>query len=142
TPGNSGLVRSGNRVTVKTPAGKTHPFLVGDSVQIVNPTDASFAGTIPVDTIIDNRTFAGPQTGANATSGNVYCGTPESRFAPRVKVVDHENHQQAIGQRGLNLTPAFKRLPVDLDLGNNMMERAERILKFLRDRNLGPDAAP
>jgi hypothetical protein len=142
TPGNSGLVRNGNRTTVKAPAGKTHPFLVGDQVQIVGATDASFNGTIPVDTIIDSRTFAGPQTGANATSGNGYCGTPESRFAPRVKVIDHENHQKAIGQRGLNLTPTYKRLPVDIDLGNNVMERAERVLKFLRDRNLGADVSP
>jgi hypothetical protein len=142
TPGNTGLSRTGNRTTVKVPAGKTHPFLVGDTIQIVNATDASFNTTIKIDTVPDNTTFVGPQTGANATSGNGYCGTVESRFAQRTVTSDHENHQLATGQRGLSLTPTFKKSPINLDFGNATVERVQRILNFLKTRNLGPDFAP
>lgn len=142
TAANTGLSRTGNVLTVKVPVGQTHPFLVGDNVDIVNPDDASFAGTITVTVVVDTRTFKGNQTGANATSGDGYCGTTESRFAQRTDVVDHENHQLAVGQRGVGLAPVLKRVPQAIDLGNNTMERAQRILKFISTRTLGVDATP
>jgi hypothetical protein len=142
TVGNVGLSRTANVVTVKVPAGQVHGFLANDNVDIVNPTDASFAGTITVATVIDARTFTGAQTGANATSGGGYVGTTVSRFAQRTKVIDHEAHQLAVGQRGLALTPTYKRVPVSIDFGNNTMERVERILNFIKVRNLGADTTP
>jgi hypothetical protein len=90
TVGNRAVAHGKRNVTVKVPAGQVHGFLVNDNVDIVNPTDASFAGTIVVATVIDARTFTGAQTGANATSGGGYVGTTVSRFAQRTKVVDHE----------------------------------------------------
>jgi|GEM_PF-2060826 hypothetical protein len=75
-------------------------------------------------------------------SGNGTAGTPESRFAQRTVIVNHEQHQQAIGQRGLGLTPIFRVSPVTLDLGNNTWERVNRILNFLLARNLGLQQTP
>lgn len=139
---NTGLSRTSNVVTVKVPAGTTHPFLVNDNVDIVNPTDASFAGTITVTVVVDSRTFKGNQTGANATSGGGYCGTTESRFAQRTFTLDHENHQLAVGQVGVGVPATHKRVPVTIDLGNNTMERAQRILAFISARSLGADVSP
>jgi hypothetical protein len=145
TPGNTGLSRSSNVVTVKTKS--AHPFVVGDQVQICPPLDgsthdASFDGVFPVTTVPDSTHFTYAQTGSNATSGNGYCGTPESRFAQRATQADHLRFQKAIGQRGLNLNAMFRRLPLNIDLGNNTMERALRILNFLKNRNLGVDTDP
>jgi hypothetical protein len=142
TSANTGLSRTANVLTVKVPAGQVHGFLVNDNVEIVNPDTASFAGTIKVATVIDARTFTGAQTGANATSGGGYVGTTESRFAQRTKIVDHEQHQLTVGQRGLNLTPIARRVILNVDLGNNTMERVERLLNFIKVRNLGADTTP
>lgn len=92
------------------------------------------------DTPDPQSTFA--QTGANQTSGGGYTGTAESRFAPGSKVKDHEQHQNAMGARGLNLTPTFRRLPTTLDFGNNTMERVQRLMQFTLWRNLGIDSSP
>lgn len=140
TPANNGLVRSSNVVTVKTKV--QHPYLVNDNVQIVNPDDSSFAGVFPVASVPDNLHFTYAQTGSNATSGDGYTGTPESRFAQRGTAVDHEKHQNAIGARGLNLNTATHRYPLNITLGNNTMERVMRILNFIKARNLGLDVAP
>lgn len=140
TPANNGLVRSSGVVTCKTKV--AHPYLVNDNVQIVNPDDASFAGVYPITTVPDVLHFTFAQAGANATSGNGYTGTPESRFAQRGDKVDHERHQNALGARGLNLNATYRKLPLNIDLGNNTMERVRRILNFLKVRNLGVDAAP
>lgn len=75
-------------------------------------------------------------------SGNGYAGTPESKFAVRAPVVDHGNHQLAIGQRGLNLTPIARYIPSNLNFGNNTDERVRRALNFYKNRNLGLDATP
>src|SRR5579864_7987135 len=140
TPANSGLVRSSNVVTVKT---KTqHPYLLNDNVQIVNPTDSSFAGVYPVASVPDSTHFTYAQAGSNATSGNGYTGTPESRFSQRSTQVDHERHQNALGARGLNLAGIYRKLPLNIDLGNNTMERVMRILNFLKVRRLGLDVTP
>lgn len=143
TPANSGLSRSSNVVTVKFLG--AHPFAVGDQVQICPPTDGSthdtsFDGVFPVATVPDSTHITYAQTASNATSGNGYAGTPESRFAQRSTQVDHLRHQNAIGARGLNLNSLYRRLPLNLILGNNTMERVTRILNFLKNRNLGIDA--
>lgn len=79
---------------------------------------------------------------AGVVSGNGTVGTPESRFAVRSVVVDHQQHQNAIGQRGLSLTPIFRVVPLSVNLGNNTMERVNRILNFLSNRNLGINTTP
>lgn len=145
TVANSGLVRNNNFVTVKTKA--VHPFVPNDQVQIVPPSDGSthdtsFDGVFTVLTVPDTTHLTYAQAGANATSGNGYCGTPESRFAQRATQADHLRFSKAIGQRGLNLNALFRRLPLNIVLGNNTMERALRILNFLKNRNLGVDTDP
>jgi hypothetical protein len=75
-------------------------------------------------------------------SGNGFAGTPESRFAVRAPLVDHEQHQNAIGQRGLSLSPIFHVSPVTLNLGNNTAERVQRILNFRSARSLGIPTTP
>jgi hypothetical protein len=142
TVGNIGLSRTGGILTVKVPVGQTHPFFVNDNVDIVSPTNATFAGTIVVASVIDPRTFTGAQAGANATSGGGYVGTTESRFAQRTTIVDHEQHQLAVGQRGLNLGPTYKRVPITIDFGNNTLDRVQRLLAFIKTRNLGADILP
>jgi hypothetical protein len=79
---------------------------------------------------------------SGVSSGNGTVGTPESRFAVRSTVVDHEQHQNAIGQRGLGLTPIFRLSPVTLNMGNNTEERVRRILNFMRARKLGIPTTP
>jgi hypothetical protein len=79
---------------------------------------------------------------AGVVSGNGTVGTPESRFAVRAPVIDHQQHQNAIGQRGLSLTPIFRVVPLSVNLGNNTVERATRILNFQLNRNLGLNTVP
>jgi hypothetical protein len=79
---------------------------------------------------------------AGTVSGNGTVGTPESRFAVRSPVADHQQHQNAIGQRGLILTPIFRVMPQSLNMGNNTAERVSRILNFLLARSLGINTTP
>jgi hypothetical protein len=79
---------------------------------------------------------------AGVISGNGTVGTPESRFVVRAPVVDHQQHQNAIGQRGLSLTPIFRIVPLSINLGNNTVERANRIMNFLVNRGLGINTTP
>jgi hypothetical protein len=79
---------------------------------------------------------------SGVVSGNGTVGTPESRFALRAPVVDHQQHQNAIGQRGLSLTPIFRVVPITVNMGNNTDERVKRILNFLSARNLGLPTTP
>ncbi|HLJ87766.1 MAG TPA: hypothetical protein VKZ53_13150 [Candidatus Angelobacter sp.] len=140
TTANNGLVRNAGVVTVKTKG--QHPFLQNDNVQILNCDDPSFTGVFTLSSVPTSISFTFAQPGANATSGNGYCGMPESRFIGRSTTVDHEKHQNAIGQRGLRLNAAFRRVPLNITLGNNTSERTFRILNFLKIRNLGVDASP
>jgi hypothetical protein len=145
TIANSGLVRAGNVVTVKTKA--VHPYLVGDSVNVLPPLDGSthdtsFDGLQGVASVPATTTWTYAQVGANAASGNGYTGTPESRFAQRTLQVDHEQHQKSIGQRGLNLTQAFHVAPVTIDLGNSTAEQVQRTATFMKSRPLGLDQTP
>ena len=57
-------------------------------------------------------------------------------------MVDHEQHQKAIGQRGLNLTPLYRVSPVTFNFGNNSDERVRRLMNFTKNRLLGADTTP
>ncbi|HET7873479.1 MAG TPA: hypothetical protein VFL42_13255, partial [Terriglobales bacterium] len=146
TVANSGLSRASNVVTVKTTA--AHGLLVNDNVQICAPLDTTLAhdtgfdGVFQITSVPSTTTFTYAQTDASATSGNGYIGTPESRFAQRAVQVDHEQHQQAIGQRGLGLAPQFRVVPATVDFGANIEERVRRALNFLKNRTLGQDTPP
>jgi hypothetical protein len=146
TVANSGLARASNVVTVKTTA--AHGLVVNDNVQICAPLDptlvhdTSFDGIFVIASVPSTTTFTYAQTAANATSGNGYIGTPESRFAQRAVQVDHEQHQQAIGQRGLGLTPQFRVIPATVDFGANIEERVRRALNYIKNRSLGQDTLP
>ncbi len=68
TAANSGAVRSGNVVTIKTAA--SHRFPVGTSVRIGSVANASFnGGPFVIASVPTAKTFTFSQTGANATSG-------------------------------------------------------------------------
>lgn len=141
TVGNSGIVRSSNVVTVKTTG--SHPFVVNDQVQIFGHLPDSTLNAIwPITSVPDDHHFVFSQAGANATLGGGNCGTAESRFVQRSTLTDHEKHQQAIGQRGLKLTAGFRRLPISIDFGNNTKDQVDRVLFFLKTRNLGVDDVP
>lgn len=76
TPANSGVVRSGNVVTVKT---KTpHDYVIGSSPTFKNVPNTSFNGTHEVATVPSTTTFTFSQVGVDATSGN---GTVEAEVA-------------------------------------------------------------
>ncbi|MGC2694895.1 MAG: hypothetical protein WA738_03810 [Candidatus Angelobacter sp.] len=79
---------------------------------------------------------------SGVTSGNGFNGTPETRFSARAPIVNNEQHQNAIGQRGLNLAPTFRVSPLTLDMGNNTDERVRRLLNFRSARNLGLPTTP
>jgi len=93
------------------------------------------------NTYIQTADIVGGTSGTRSGNGSV--GTPESRFAVKGSpVIDHTQHQNAIGQRGLSLTPIFRVVPATVDLGNNTVERVGRILNFLLARNLGINTTP
>lgn len=142
TPANSGLVRASNVVTVKTKNAVAHPFQVNDYIRIVNPDDASFATILAVASTAPSSFTARWQFAADATSGNGYVGTQESRYTQRTHTEDHEQHQLACGQRGLNLTPMRSITPITYDLGNTTIEQAQRTARFLKNRVLGLDQTP
>jgi len=112
---------------------------------IVNATTSVFAWGAQLEYGPAANTYVS-QTSVISTygnlSGNGYAGTPESRFAVRAPVVDHGNHQLAIGQRGLSLTPIARFVPSNLNFGNNTDERVRRAMNFIKNRNLGIDATP
>jgi len=67
TAANSGAVRSGNVVTIRTTT--THGFSAGSTVRIGSVANTSFNGAFTIATTPTTRTFTFAQTGANATSG-------------------------------------------------------------------------
>lgn len=143
TIANSGAMRTANVATLKTTV--AHGFKANDAIIPQGVSDASFCVAAKIASVPTTTSLTYANPGANvgaATAGGGIIGTPESIFTPRTKVVDHENHQLAVGQRGVGLTPMQKRNPVDLDFGNCTGEQAERAMHFLAVRNLGPDAAP
>jgi hypothetical protein len=137
TLANSGAVRNTNVVTIKTTT--DHLAKVGDYyiVQGVSVGANSFNGTFPITVVVDSTHFKYAQAGANETQGGGTVARDESRFMDDVKIVDHEEHQNMAGQRGLGLSTVPTVIPVDLDFGNNTSERVERLLRFIAVRNLG-----
>lgn len=120
----------------------THPYLVGDNFVAFNMSNgANGAGKVKKQStnyvMID-------QTGADVASVAVTGsgGTAESRFTPRTKILDHEGHQQAIGQRGTGVSSTFKQNVIELPFGNNTAERVERMMKYVKFRTLGDDTIP
>lgn len=141
TVGNSGAVRAANVATIKTT--QAHGLKPGAIVAIQDVTDATFNNSAAtVVTVPSNILFTYANAGSNTTSGGGTVGQPESRFASRMKPVDHEEHQAAVGQRGLGLTLVHKRTPLAINFGNSRAHQVERVLKFLAVRHLGQDAAP
>jgi len=68
TAANSGAVRSGGVVTIKTIA--SHRFSIGDSVKVGGVADGSFnGGPFVIATTPTSKTFTFSQAGGNATSG-------------------------------------------------------------------------
>lgn len=68
TAANSGAVRSGGVVTIKTVA--SHRFSVGNSVKVGGVADGSFnGGPFVIATVPTAKTFTFTQAGVNATSG-------------------------------------------------------------------------
>jgi len=141
TAANSGLVRAAGVLTIKTKGAVQHPFTNGDYTTIVNPDDASFAGIIVV-TSFTASSIVGKQAGADATSGGGYVGTEESRYTQVVHTEDHNQHQLAVGQRGVGLAAQQSVTSVTYDVGAMPIEQAERIAIHLKNRNLGMDQAP
>jgi hypothetical protein len=141
TSGNSGIVRASGVVTVKTIG--SHPFLQGDNVHIFgHTTDTTLNNIFLLTSVPDDHHFVFSQGGADETVGGGNCGTPESRFVQRSTLADHEKFQKAIGQRGLRLTPAFRRLPISIDFGNCTKDQVDRVLFFIKTRNLGLEVDP
>jgi hypothetical protein len=140
---NSGATRAGGVATLKTLV--AHPFKVNDTIVVQRVSDATFNATAIVVTVptTSSLTYANPGADvAAATAGGGIIGMPESIFTPRTMIVDHEQHQAAVGQRGVGLTPTAKRVPIDLDFGNCTGEQIQRTERFIAVRNLGADAAP
>jgi hypothetical protein len=112
-------------------------------IQIVNASTSIFAwGAQLEDGSVATTYRQTTSATSGAVSGNGTVGTPESRFAVRSPVADHQQHQNAIGQRGLSLTPIFRVMPQSLSMGNNTAERVSRILNFLLARSLGINTTP
>lgn len=140
--GINSMARSSNVVTCECDT--NHPFLVGDEVEVVGY-GSGFDGKFVVTEVPGTATLRWAQTGANASGGAVagsYVGTPESRFMRRSEQVDHEQHQYAVGSRGLGATRTHRRIPLELDFGNNKAERVRRLLRYIAYRNLGADSSP
>ena len=84
---------------------------------------------------------AGVASGDQTTGG--FIGTQDSRFSERAPVtVQHRAHQRAVGQGAPGLAPQPRLVPVEYDCGNSTYDQTNRLMKFERDRNLGPDPAP
>ncbi|HWR37694.1 MAG TPA: hypothetical protein VN622_17665 [Clostridia bacterium] len=120
-----------------------HTRWQNDWIEVVGCADASFNGAWVVTRVVGWNSLEVAMAGANAVTGpGGYLGTPESRFRLRTKEWVHEAHQHAVGQRGINLTPTYKRNSIELDLGVNTAERCERLIAFAAQRDLGMNIQP
>jgi len=83
----------------------------------------------------------GPQTPKATTGG--FVGTEQSRFKQYAPTcVQHRAAQQAFNQVAPGLTPFPRALKVFYDLGNNTFDQTNRIMQWMRTRDLGPDVTP
>jgi hypothetical protein len=140
--------RAGGVLNISTGDGsgvQPHPFFVGDSVRIQNyAPDASFNGYGTVTAVISSTNFQMANAGANTAvlgaGGEI--GMDESRFTVRSAQVDHEAHQQAVGQRGVGLAIMHRARPQTYQFGNCSLDQVKRVLRFMKNRNLGQDVIP
>jgi hypothetical protein len=94
-----------------------------------------------IATVPTSKTFTFAQTGSDATSGNGTVAQEEQRFVVASKILDHEEHQLAIGQRGVGLATLPRKIDATFDFGNNTAERVTRMMLYQLIRNLGLDQA-
>jgi len=137
------IQRTSNVVTVETDA--THPFFVNDGPRIQNyAPDASFNGAFIIASVPDGTHFTFPQTGADTAllgaGGEV--GLDEGRFTIRQRIIDHDQHQQAVGQRGAGLSLVQRPRSGSFAMGNSTWDQVTRILNFTKVRTLGLDQSP
>lgn len=93
---------------------------------------------LPVNVVRLQGHAKGVSSGANTTGG--FVGTQDSRFSQRAPTtVQHRAHQRAVGQQAPGLAPQPRLVPVEYDCGNSTYDQTNRLMKFERDRNLGPD---
>lgn len=127
-------------VTVTTSA--ANPFLANDTIEITGTGVADWDKPHLVTNWIDNLNFQFPSTTLSTTLHVGSIGTPESRMLQRSIQVDHEAHQMATGQRGAGLTVIPHVQPQEFDFGANTAERVNRLLKYIKEKTLGPDTTP
>ncbi len=132
--------RVSNVVTHTT--AEPHPFAKNDTIEIFDVDDASFNGTVLVADAPTSTTLVVNQTAANATTTNGKIGVNEARYGERAPIVNHEQHQNAVGQTAIGLARVRTAKKLDLDYGNNTGERVRRLLAFQKTRQLGVDGLP
>lgn len=116
-----------------------HPFATGDRLVYGGGATGVMDGTFAVTSTTATVVTCSAPTLANSSDTGGYLGSPQSRFAPRAPVVEHGAHQLAIGQQGIGLARQKRALKVELDFGNNSFDQVNRLCKFQRDNDLGPD---
>jgi hypothetical protein len=140
--------RSGGTLFITTGPGSgaaDHPFFVGDSIRIQKyAPDATVNDYLKVATVPTSSTLTCVQAGANTAvlgaGGEI--GMDESRFTVRSAQVDHEAHQQAVGQRGVGLAIMHRARPQTYQFGNCSLDQVKRVLTFIKNRALGIDTLP
>lgn len=120
----------------------THPLLVGDDVQVINPLNGAFAGAFIVASVPSGTQITYLQSGADASTTGGYIGTPESRFMEVTETLDHDQHALQIGPRTPAGTTKLRRVPITLNFGSCTKDQVQRALKFLAYGTLGPATAP
>jgi hypothetical protein len=135
------ISRTAGVVTIVTAA--THPFLVGDNVEVFNVGADALDGDMIVATVPDGTHLTAVQAGADSGTYHVgSVGTPESRFSQATCIFNHEAHQDAMGQRGVGLASMPAEFSQSYDFGANTFERVSRLLQYMAVRQLGRNVTP
>ena len=136
-----GASRSSNVATLTLVA--KIPRSLGDAIVVRRCDDASFNSDYALLTYVslDGLTISYANPGPNATSGNGIIQDDVAFFMQRAPALEHEMHQQAVGQVGMGLTPVPRKTGVKLDYGVNTYSRVMRLLEFQRTRYLGARGA-
>jgi hypothetical protein len=119
------------------------PRAVGDGIVVRRCDDASFNSDYVLLTYVsgDGLTIRYANTGPDTTSGNGIVQDDAAFFMQRAPSLEHEMHEQAVGQVGLGLSPVPKKTALALDYGVNTYSRVMRLLEFQRTRYLGARSA-
>jgi hypothetical protein len=116
---------------------------IGDKVGVKLSDSSSFLGDAFVVTARpDLNTVQWSQSGADEISGAGILFNEQLRYAAAAPVLNHEASQNAQGVFGIGLSPSPLQVNLDMDLGNNTIERARRLLYFQKTRSLGIDQIP